>query len=328
MDKFITTENAYSIGKEYFNKRNFVSARKYFDISIKDNRYYEESLFFIVKIDIKEGKFSSAREKLDKYKNTNNLSAINLLGLLENIENNFERSKNYYNMALNSSKDQNILFSLSKLYIQTGEYKLAYKILETLQYYPNSYVQATFDLAILNIMLYNFYEAKSLMKTIDINTLTPKLLHHYKSICTYIKYYLGELQKKKNVKDDYILKRFVCSNDKDVIIHMKRHLNQAYKYSNGCFLENTNLEELLDICKEKIKEMNPNHFELSDAYRFSLDRTIGYKGDIITNDICVSTLLNTKDIITIFPITLSDEFDSEGMSTSECLKIKRLIGGL
>lgn len=74
--------------------------------------------------------------------------------------------------------------------------------------------------------------------------------------------------------------------------------------------------------------MNANHFEVSDMYRFRLDTPIGYKGDLITSDICVVTMIGTKDIITMYPVSLSDEFDKEGMSTSKELKLKRLQGGI
>ena len=74
--------------------------------------------------------------------------------------------------------------------------------------------------------------------------------------------------------------------------------------------------------------MNGNHFELTDMYRFKLDTPIGYKGELITNDLCVVTILGTKDIITMYPVSLSNEFDNEKFSTSEQLKLKRLQGGI
>lgn len=73
--------------------------------------------------------------------------------------------------------------------------------------------------------------------------------------------------------------------------------------------------------------MNANHFEISDNYRFRLNSPIGFKGDYITHDLCVVTLLGTKDVITMYPVLLSDEFDKEGVSKSKVLKLKRLQGG-
>ena len=74
--------------------------------------------------------------------------------------------------------------------------------------------------------------------------------------------------------------------------------------------------------------MTANHFEVSDMYRFRLDTPIGYKDDLITSDLCVVTIIGTKDIITMYPVSLSDEFDKEGLATSKELKLKRLQGGI
>lgn len=73
--------------------------------------------------------------------------------------------------------------------------------------------------------------------------------------------------------------------------------------------------------------MNSNHFEVSDMYRFKLDTPIGFKGDEITSDSCVVTMIGTKDILTMYPVLLSDEFDKEGFSTSNELMLKRNYGG-
>lgn len=109
--------------------------------------------------------------------------------------------------------------------------------------------------------------------------------------------------------------------------HIKKHKNQSEKATNGCFFKYTDIRELLLDAREKIENMNGNHFEVLDMYRFKLDTPIGYKGELITSDLCVVTIIGTKDIITMYPVTLSDEFDKEGLSTSEKLKLKRLHGG-
>lgn len=62
-------------------------------------------------------------------------------------------------------------------------------------------------------------------------------------------------------------------------------------------------------------------------YRFRLDAPIGFKGDEETSDLCVVTMIRAKDILTMYPVLLSDEFDNEGMSESKELSLKRKQGG-
>jgi len=77
------------------------------------------------------------------------------------------------------------------------------------------------------------------------------------------------------------------------------------------------------MVREKIQEFNPSYFECSEMYRFRLDKKIGYIGHEVTKDICVVTNLGTKNIITMYPIQLSNEFDNEGFTINEELTKKR-----
>lgn len=93
------------------------------------------------------------------------------------------------------------------------------------------------------------------------------------------------------------------------------------------FFKYTDLRKLLYDARKKIENMNSNHFEFSDMYRFRLDTPIGFKGDEITSDLCVVTMIGTKDILTMYTVLLSDEFDKEGFSTNKELKLKKNCGG-
>ena len=59
-------------------------------------------------------------------------------------------------------------------------------------------------------------------------------------------------------------------------------------------------KKIIVRCKKIIENMNWNHFEILDMYRFKLDTPIGYKGELITNDLCVVRMIGTKDIITMY----------------------------
>ena len=63
-------------------------------------------------------------------------------------------------------------------------------------------------------------------------------------------------------------------------------------------------------------------------YRFRLDTPIGYKGDEITNDLCVVTMIGTKDIITMYTVQLSSEFDEEGFAHDKSITLKRMQGAV
>lgn len=131
-----------------------------------------------------------------------------------------------------------------------------------------------------------------------------------------------------NQVNEYALYRLFDRSDKTLLRHIDRHKNQSEKSGNGCFFEHTDTRKLLHDARDIIQNMNANHFEVSDMYRFRLDTPIGFKGNETTSDLCVVTLIGTKDIITMYPVSLSDEFDKEGLSKSKELALKRLNGGV
>ena len=223
------------------------------------------------------------------------------------------------------------LLALAKLYVQTGDYDVAAKMYQTLQLNPRFYVQSTIGLTCLSIFQKKFYDAQQYMMKIDESKLTPKLMQHYKILNAYIKYFLGQLKVSDNIYNpikDYMIYRLFDHSEQTLLSHIEKHKNQSEKATNGCFFEDIDIKRLLLDAREIIEDMNGNHFEISDMYRFKLNRPIGYKGKLITSDLCVVTTIGTKDIVTMYPVSLSEKFDKEGFSTSEHLKLKRLQGGM
>ncbi len=221
------------------------------------------------------------------------------------------------------------LLAISKLYIQTGDNEIARKMLETLQLNREFYTQSTIGLVCLNILEQNYKDAYKYLKSINFKLLTPKLLHHYKILEMYLLKNLGKLRQSDNsfnpVKDYMIYRLFDDSEDL-LLSHISKHMNQREKSTNGCFFKYIDLKKLLIDAREKIENMNSNHFEVSDMYRFRLDTPIGFKGDKETCDLCVVTMIGTKDILTMYPVLLSDEFDREGMLESKDLLLKKQGG--
>jgi hypothetical protein len=328
--KFDSRE-AFFNGVKCWKSKDLIGARKWFQISLKDDNYKYSSLCRLVKIDFIEGNYGHARQLLDASKSFSDDTEISFLyGLLENIENNFELSKKHYGECMSNTDFQfKSLLAISKLYIQMGDYKIAQKMLETLAFNSDFSVQPTFGLISICILKHDFYQAQYYLRSLDFNKLTHKFQKHYIETDIFIKYFLGQLRSADyTFGDNYMLDRLFSHDDKVLIGHIKRHCNQNIRYSKGCFFENLDIRDLIYSARDIIEGINGNHFEMSDMYRFRLDRPIGYKGDDVTSDLCVVTMLGTKDIVTMYPVVLSDQFDKEGFSKNEDIRLKRLLGGM
>lgn len=323
---------SYLSGMDCLRNNDYINARKRFEISYNDSEFRDESLSRLIKIDLREGKYDKARKLLEENIGNQAVQLKQVYGLLENIENNFESSKRYYSECMVEPQMQNkALLSIAKLYIQTGDNEVARKMFETLQLNKYFKIQSTINLICLNILEENYKDAEKLLKGIDEKELTPKLYQHYNILNMYIKYFLGNLKSSDNYFDpvkDYMIYRLFDNSDETLLNHIQKHTNQKDIKSNGCFFKYTDLKKLLFDAREKIENMNSNHFEVSDMYRFRLDTPIGFKGDEITSDLCVVTMIGTKDILTMYPVLLSDAFDKEGFSNSKELMIKRNHGGI
>lgn len=325
----INYKQAFENGNYYFDRKNYVFARYYFGMSVQCNKYRVESLYKLILIEIKDGNFLMARQMLEENL-LNNTKLVLLYGLLEKIENNFGQSMMYYKECMKEPdmKDLGIL-SIAKLNVQTGDYIVAKNMFEDVRNNKDFFVQSTLGLVYLNMLNYNYVEANRIMKEIDVFKLSSDLRRQYKVIDYYIKYFLGELKLDDcdiDFRETYMIRRLFEDSEELLIEHIKRHANQIKRDTNGCFFEDIDLESLLSLARSKMEKVNANYFEFSDMYRFKLDFPIGYKGQNVTNDICVTTIIGTKDIITMYPIILSSEFDKEGFGTSEELKLKRLKG--
>lgn len=328
----IDLRQAFSNGQECWKNNDYVNARYWFEISYQDDSFKVESLSKLIQIEIREGNYAKAREILNNNKNINSPLLKQVYGLLENIENNFEQSKKYYSACMIDPKMQHkSLQTLAKLYIQTGDYVVAEKMYETLLVNDNFPTRSQIGLICLHILQHNFIYAQKLLYKIDTAKLTPKLMQHYRILDAYIKYFLGQLKISDNIYDpvrDYMIYRLFDHSEDTLLNHIEKHRNQSERATNGCFFKYTDTRKLLMDARRIIENMNGNHFEVSDMYRFRLDTPIGYKGDLVTSDLCVVTMIGTKDIITMYPVSLSDEFDKEGLATSKELKLKRSQGGI
>lgn len=326
MSSNIDFKKAFFNGKKHFKNYQYEFAKYWFSVSVQDPELKEMSLYFLIKIDLINGRFFQARELLNSI--TYDTIKFNLLyGTLESIENNYEQSKKYYYECLNFPELQYLsLLKLANLHMQTGDYEISRKMLETTILNPEFYVQSNFLLIYLNILEYEFYEAQKLLGNISTSNLNKKAIDQIFMMEIYIKYFLGELRMsdcKGEMAKRYTIKRLFNSDEDVLLDHINRHLNQKYRGSKGCFFDFLDTKKLLHNSMDRIKYMNGNHFGISDMYRLRLDSSIGYMGDIITNDVCVTTIIGTKEILTIHPILLSSEFDKEGFSMSEELRLKR-----
>ena len=325
--KAISPKEAFNNGYTCFSKKDYQNARDWYNISAQDPKYCNQSLARLTLISLKEENYAQARDILEN-SDTKDPLLKRVYGLLERVELNFDRSRKYFSECMAEPKyPYSSFLYLAKLHVQMGDYDMAEKMFQTLQLNAKFYFQATLDLIYLYSLQTKFYDAKQNLMTINVSTLDERQLGAYLILEAYLKYFLGELKSSDSEKSCsyYVINYLYNHNDNNLLSHINRHKSSSI---NGmCFYPDLDLPKLLMEVRSKIENMNGNHFEICDIYKFSLDYPIGFKDNEVTYDLCVATLLGTKDIITMYPIILSKDYNKEGLLTSEELKLKRILGG-
>lgn len=275
----------------------------------------------LLHLELKEGKFKLVRQKLQQV-NISIPEYNRLWAILERNEYNYEASKKYCQKW--GPTNYSLLFQ-AELALQTGEYQFSKDIYESLLKYDEFYINNIFHLVLLSILNHDFETSDAYLKKLEKKSLNSRDWITYVVLKKYVSYY-GYNKKKKETNLEYncyTIQRLYNSNNMDLYEHIKKHKNPLERFSKGCFFKDLDLNRLIQKVQKKIKKANALHLCTGDVYYLHLESPIGFKGDTITNDICVVTIVNTQTILTMYPVLLSESFNKEGLLTSNELRRKR-----
>ena len=310
-------KNAYYRGNDYLKNNKFEKAINCFNYASNCINYEDNAIAKIIQIKLKNRDLLNMRKLLEENKDSNNPELKFLYGSLEESENNFFKSKSYYEKCLNEPLLQKkSMLSLARINFQLGNYLIAEKIYESLYCEKNCDTSAIYGLIILNYYLKDYAMVKKLIKKIDKNKASEKTLESINRIA-------NEIINIERNREPYWSSD---TNFEHIVEHINtRHCHPTDPLENH-FLESIDISELLSSARRKIEPLNGNHYYISDLYKLQYEYPIGYSYGELTNSLCAVTQIGEKGIVTMYPITLSDEFDIEKLSTSKLLKLKRKEG--
>lgn len=326
---FYHGRGAYYKGIQCYHKGDTLMARHYFLDAMQDYSLHNDVLFWLVEIDLKESKYASARELLESKCDIFDDRYHYLYGILESIEMNYQASLDHYNHFSSCKCTQtkySSMLGLCDTYIQLGEHDKAREICFMVRENKEFFILATVKLVFLDVLEGKYEEAYELFQSLNYIPTNVKLKNRYSNTLAFLSFLRGALLDDMDISF-YFQRRLFDRSDEMLLRHIEEHRWPGRSASEGCFLKEIDFSYLLNQVQSQISDRNGNHYQMTDYYCLRMDRTIGLKGSVETNDVRVVTLLGSKDIITIYPILLSDYFDQEGMATSKSLVLKRKQGG-
>lgn len=329
MASIIDGNNCYYDGRDFIRKGNYIGARSCFQTCYQESGgFRRESLLELINIDLIEGKYKDARERLNLFKNGNDPAANIFLGKLEKLEYNYNRSIFAYEKALNYQGTQlKGMLGLAHTYTQLGEYGVVKPILEATKRNKKGKIPSIFNQVAIAILTGNYEQAGQFLNEINPGDLNGTgLSKEYTNMLKLVSYYTKELRNEAGLSpiDNYFA--YSLFDDSSFLSHVKRHLAQGSKKDGGIFFKDLDFKTLCYEAKNMTDIIIPNILGVVYTYTIPFDNPIGTIASKATNAIVLTTHFNGK-YLTWYPTQLSDECDQEGYSYNKGLLLKRSQGG-
>lgn len=306
------------LGRVNYFLNDFEEASKYFE-KLKSfggtDMYY--ALFWLGKTKVKMCKFEEAREYFNQGIAMGDSYSLLELGRLEHILGNIDEARRCFKNLVYSNdgsvRHSNKCYALNELAVlemNEGNFDDAKEYFYYLQESGNDFDSL---LALNSLIFIDIRENKLDSALVKLNTLLQSNVRDTKfgaknlfHISFYLKYYLGLLteEDKTNSENNYVCNQILDYNKEIAIAHISSNIDfRMFGNSVSVFYPNIDFKKLFDDVKCRISFGKPNSISLLDKYIVKFDSAIGIFDQVETDLVEVYTLPNTKDIISIVPIS-------------------------
>lgn len=301
------------LGKIEFEQGNIDKARSYFTKLISRE---EDPMAYIelAKLECTVRNYSTAKSILELvvYKdNDRKFLAQVELSQIERKFGNIDKALVYIENVLNS-KDENSFekmwarLELAKIKMSLGELENATLILNELL---DSKIKSTVLTELIHLDIKNKNYESAYQKYNDLQKCSDYVEDNYfRQMCLFLEHKLGIPNLKFHEKETYFVRQLLNYDENLALKHIKLHLDkQKGKASHSIYSESIDVDELYYFAKEQILNIESTSYGISDKYTIRCNKVIGKTiENKLTDTLCVVTLSNTKDILTMYPIPAID----------------------
>ncbi len=301
------------------NKIKFELARclsRFRNTRMEAKRYFEELLetsnvlyatLELGKLEAEMGNIDAARyyfEYLLKYSHADRNMAMLELGKLEVSAGNIELARKYFYNLIQLGHRTHANMELGKLEKLVGNDELAKIHFDDLLNAPNSNY-ALRELFYIELKAENYMLAcKYLELLLEKERIVPV---EYQQISFYLMYKLGHYEESQDKLKSFFERQLVNYNEQETLNHINLHLKEDV--DEALFSSNINTIELFQFAKKEINKLIPRNSTVVEKYIIDCGKEVGTSYGIPTTKIEVVTLLNTTNILTMYPVVSS--FDSK-----------------
>ena len=206
-----------------------------------------------------------------------------------------------------TSQTQNKIYAmleLGRLYASVGKANDAEKYFKELLNTQNK-TYALLELYAIKQLIYLDIKNNNLEEILDLLMKLSIQDKEYYVIKSYVLYKLGKTEQIE--VQNYYTQQLINYDEYAALEHIQKHLDENdNKRLHTVFDSSIDLQQLFEQVKEKIKVINPTRFTMVEKYIICCEEEIGISDGEKVNTIEVVTIPHTKNIITMYPIKVTN----------------------
>lgn len=321
MSYLFDSKSLYVKGLKYYKSKNYKTARMFFNSISENSSFYDKAKVMSVKVDIKEGRYLDAYNRVINGIGTERPEYYMLMALINEIQYNYDKS---LDLLLKADKYSSFYSEArlkeAQVNLEYGYFSVFNKIIDSLK---NSSVhnKSVSMKSMYYVINRDYYSALNELKNLDKKSIREKqqiLLEKSKFL---IRYLLDNVNRNERVNTEleYFKEILFDDSHRTLVNHLKEIYDKDIVYSSLNFILGINYKHLVEDAMNKIKDMNPNYHNFEMIYRMILPTPVGIVENREVYGLGVKTLLGTDKIIGMFPFENTPLFDENSESKSESL---------
>lgn len=291
------------------------------------------SCLLLEKEETKEEGINLLEEAVNSSNSTESLNALFYLGEFYYKKFYYDESLTYFNLFIEKTSNVTLNEALEK--------KLNFVILhvERIHMHKNNFIDAEInfkkllntkispaafkELTFIKIREESYEEAYNYYLKL-INKKSVKLNQNLERINIYLKYKLGLLNEEDIIISNYFYSQLTNYDCNYALSHIKGKHNCEPMYENSKYNNNISISDLYDCVKLIINNENPTFYDISDVYLIEFNYIVGNANGKDTNIVEVTTLPNTKNILSMYPTGKNFPISIKAYKEKEKPKINEL----
>lgn len=307
----------YAMAGQLHEKGEVAAGRKIYEALIGTS-YNDMAITKLVDIYFSRDYFLNIRTILGEYQNKESKEYLYQMAYLEKMELNFKKAMDYYEQAFRYEQNlEKVLHHIVHLKKSVGELELSKNLSQALLQTKNYKDSAFDDLCGIALITNDKESVRTLLE------LAPSIGKRDPKDLRILSKFLESKPKRPEEEpiQCYTVQRLSDKDDKRLFEHIEKHMEG--NNDSNYFLKYLDLSKFTEQLKLKMAKVNPLFIGKTNHYRFQMDSIVGIVDKTPTTAVNIIQVAGYPNIITMYPILPSNDFNQEKFLENQKVQQKR-----